>query len=459
MGRDEVRPGVAPAAAPEQDTAAEIRAIIAKSKSTVISNFSPADADTRYGGLFETLGTRRGYIFNATDRWATVDNYWTPKLTLGKIDLDTVDDDDDDDDPFAKLAEAVAASAAEQAAMLDLAKKDLHNPTQWLVNKLELLGFKVLAAGVPGPPRYPSSDLLLETPGALIAFNRTGDSLSVALLADNLKRLDEVHGNLRVAFPEKARPAIVAADGTPRCTVSFWSYGQHGPDVTPRNLEVVDWEKSRFNYPVETQKALENLMAWQPARSGQLLLWHGPPGTGKTWGIRALAWAWREWCTVHYVMDTANLLSGPPAYTKALFLHTDRGRKEGKAQPKWRLVVLEDAGELISQDAREQAGQGLSRLLNIADGLLGQGSRTVMLITTNENIDALHPAIKRPGRCHANVNFPTFGTREANTWFQASGVDYTTARPMTLAEMFEQRDSRLQQVEVGKVKEKAMGFK
>ena len=36
----------------------------------------------------------------------------------------------------------------------------------------------------------------------------------------------------------------------------------------------------------------------EPAR-GRLIVWRGPPGTGKTWALRALAGAWREWCGVH----------------------------------------------------------------------------------------------------------------------------------------------------------------
>jgi hypothetical protein len=26
-------------------------------------------------------------------------------------------------------------------------------------------------------------------------------------------------------------------------------------------------------------------------------------GTGKTFGLRALAWEWREWCDFHYIVD------------------------------------------------------------------------------------------------------------------------------------------------------------
>lgn len=40
---------------------------------------------------------------------------------------------------------------------------------------------------------------------------------------------------------------------------------------------------------------------------------------------------------------------------------------------RWRLLVLEDCGEFLRADAKQEMGQGLSRLLNLTDGLLGQG--------------------------------------------------------------------------------------
>ena len=35
--------------------------------------------------------------------------------------------------------------------------------------------------------------------------------------------------------------------------------------------------------------------------------------------------------------------------------------------------MLEDTGELLDPDAKTVIGQGLSRFLNVVDGLIGQG--------------------------------------------------------------------------------------
>ena len=73
--------------------------------------------------------------------------------------------------------------------------------------------------------------------------------------------------------------------------------------------------------------------------------------------------------------------------------------------PQWRVLVIEDAGELLREDAKSRVGQALSRLLNLGDGILGQGLRVIVLITTNEPIQRLHPALLRPGRCLSEIEF------------------------------------------------------
>lgn len=47
---------------------------------------------------------------------------------------------------------------------------------------------------------------------------------------------------------------------------------------------------------------------------------------------------------------------------------------EDLSRSNWRLLVLEDTGELLAADAKERTGQGLSRLLNLVDGIVGQAS-------------------------------------------------------------------------------------
>ena len=82
-----------------------------------------------------------------------------------------------------------------------------------------------------------------------------------------------------------------------------------------------------------------------------------------------------------------------------------RGRSATGPASRWRIVVLEDAGEFLMPDAKHVQGQALSRLLNVCDGVLGQAMRALVVVTTNEPLRALHPALSRPGRCVAEIEF------------------------------------------------------
>jgi ATP-dependent 26S proteasome regulatory subunit len=84
----------------------------------------------------------------------------------------------------------------------------------------------------------------------------------------------------------------------------------------------------------------------------------------------------------------------------------------------------------------------LSRLLNVVDGLIGQGLRVLVLVTTNEPIRALHPAVARPGRCAANIEFDPLSADEASAWLKAHGQEQPSEIPMPLAELFAALEGR-----------------
>src|SRR5438046_8444628 len=97
--------------------------------------------------------------------------------------------------------------------------------------------------------------------------------------------------------------------------------------------------------------------------------------------------------------------------------------ENGEPPKHWRLLVLEDTGELLTPDAKSIIGQGLSRFLNVVDGLIGQGLRVLVLVTTNEELRRLHPAVARPGRCAANIEFTALPADEAAAWLGGRGTD------------------------------------
>lgn len=215
-------------------------------------------------------------------------------------------------------------------------------------------------------------------------------------------------------------PPIVENDPN-RVYVKFWSQARGQAAGWMRRIDVQPWPDLEQNYPASVREALTQTINLEPVvDGGKLILWHGKPGTGKTHAIRSLAQAWKSWCTIEYVIDPEKFF-GDASYMVQTLMgsgeHEPGARREG--EPLWRLVVIEDAGEFIREDASSKTGQGLSRLLNLTDGLIGQGLRLIVLMTTNEQFTDLAASVARSGRCLSHLEFKPFTKTEARNWLDA----------------------------------------
>jgi hypothetical protein len=260
----------------------------------------------------------------------------------------------------------------------------------------------------------------------------------------SLVSLDDGAAAIRVAgatpepvleIAERLRDLLLAPVPDQQLTrVTFWSKSDVSPRAITRDIATAHWASIDANYAAASQAGMNRLLALESCPDARLILWHGPPGTGKTHALRALASAWAPWCSMHYISDPEKLLDDVASYLLEV-VTACVGVRRGQDEPT-KLIVLEDAGELMSTTARSETGQGLSRVLNLTDGLLGQGLELMFLITTNEPLGTLHPAVTRPGRCLAEIEFGPLSAEESNRWLTSQGCPRRVASALSLAELY-----------------------
>lgn len=226
--------------------------------------------------------------------------------------------------------------------------------------------------------------------------------------------------------------------------VDFHHASKNGNNTISRDLAVPKWDDIKANYPVDVRAKIQTLVDtdFSKVASGKLVFWSGPPGTGKTFAIRSLMYAWRNTVIPHVVIDPEAFFNDA-AYMYSVILtdnYDDFGYDDETGEPykgkNVHLLVVEDSPDLLFQVTRGHNSAAMARLLNLTDGLLGQGIKLLVLMTTNETMEEIDSAYLRPGRCLQKLEFSKFDSLEAGDWLKAHGSD-ASVKEAALAELYE----------------------
>jgi hypothetical protein len=246
---------------------------------------------------------------------------------------------------------------------------------------------------------------------------------------------------------DKYRSKNVEPDGV---WVDFVYLTANGVMRSTEYIRCPKWADILENYPSDVSdeigKLINNDAPWY---RGRLAIWSGDPGTGKTYAIRALMMKWREMFDFVVVTDPERFANEPDYYYRVASESFDSHRAvdievctEGvnptiRAPYKKRtLFILEDAADLVLTQSRERHFDKFGKLLNMTDGLFGQGREDLFLLTFNERAEDVDPAFLRPGRCVARTEFTLFERDAATKWLIDHGIDHPVKDDMTLAQMY-----------------------
>lgn len=166
---------------------------------------------------------------------------------------------------------------------------------------------------------------------------------------------------------------------------------EHRPDVTFEDIGGNEEAKEILDTCVDAIRFPELYKKWgtQPPRG---VLLYGPPGTGKTLLAKAFA---NEADADIYSVKTGDVMHSLYGKTERLIQAVfDRARENGPA------VILFDELDALAKDRKdshETTSRIVSVLLQNLDGLEERGANIIVIGTTNR-LDAIDPALRRPGR-------------------------------------------------------------
>jgi hypothetical protein len=153
-----------------------------------------------------------------------------------------------------------------------------------------------------------------------------------------------------------------------------------------------------------------------------LVLLHGEPGTGKTHYLKYLASKIKDKKVMFVPPYLVDFITSPEM-TPFLIENSDS------------ILFIEDAERVIT-DRDTNGANGVSNILNLTDGILGDILNIQIVATFNMDRKKIDTALLRKGRLIAEHKFDKLKVEDANKLIKHLKIDHITTEDMTLTEIY-----------------------
>lgn len=154
-----------------------------------------------------------------------------------------------------------------------------------------------------------------------------------------------------------------------------------------------------------------------------IILLHGDPGTGKTSYIKYLTSLIKEKQVLFVPPSMAEILS-EPSIIPFLMDHKNS------------ILIIEDAERVIADREGHGSPAGVSNILNLTDGILGDCLNIQILATFNMKREKIDSALLRKGRLIAEHKFVNLSVEETNVLLNHLEKDCVSDKGLSLADIY-----------------------
>lgn len=154
-----------------------------------------------------------------------------------------------------------------------------------------------------------------------------------------------------------------------------------------------------------------------------IILLHGDPGTGKTSYIKYLTSLIKEKDVLFIPPSMAEMLS-EPSIIPFLMDHKNS------------ILIIEDAERVISDREGNGSPAGVSNILNLTDGILGDCLNIQVIATFNMKREKIDQALLRKGRLICEHKFEKLSVEDTNNLLKFLGKNEVVEEGMVLADIY-----------------------